>query len=81
MSGRRRVNYKQSIKFINKCFDILKIKPFNIDGIIVNNNNDTKAKDYEIDTWCYNQNPTFKLWLSHRGYTFNRCGQIIKEVA
>ncbi len=47
----------------------------------VNNNNDTSAEDYEIDTWCYNQNPTFKLWLSHRGYTFNRCGQIIKEVA
>ena len=51
----------------------------------VNNNNDTTAKDYEIINGSHinsiNPNPTFKLWLSYRGYTFNRCGQIIKEVA
>ena len=51
----------------------------------VNNNNDTSAKDYEIINGSHingiNPNPSFKLWLSHRGYTFNRFGQAVKEVA
>ena len=51
----------------------------------VNNDNDTTAKDYEIINGSYinsiNPNPIFKLWLSHRGYTFNRFGQAVKEVA
>ena len=51
----------------------------------VNNHEDARANDFEIINGSHinsvNPNPTFKLWLSHRGYTFNRFGKAVKEVA
>ena len=50
----------------------------------VNNHPDCRVRDYRIRTprnFGNNPNPTFKLWLEHRGYTINRFGKAVKEVA
>ena len=58
-----------------------------IDNLVdfVNNHDDARADDFYILNGSHingvNPDPSFKLWLSHRGYTFNRCGQAIKEGA
>ena len=50
----------------------------------VNNNNASRADGFTIINGSrfsgVNPNPSFKLWLSHRGYTFNVFGQAIKSV-
>ena len=52
--------------------------------VFVNNHPDCRAEDYEFHmprNFTNNPNPTFKFWLEQRGYTFNRFGQAVKEVA
>ena len=78
---------KQTIKFTIKSLSSDREHTDTIDNLVnfVNNHPDCRAKDYEIINGSHinsvNPNPTFKLWLSHRGYTFNRFGQAVKEVA
>ena len=68
---------KKEIKFTIKSLSSSREHTDTLDNLVifVNNHPDCRARDYEIINGSnlngINPNPTFELWLSHRGYDFH----------